>query len=141
MLDDSFSRPVSHRLAAHLFFLLLCAAGTLLLGSSSQLHLPSDVTEQRQHLGMCHLTGACDQRNILRSHSISPVPLPCHSGTCHLRVRWSEVSMVGGSGEEDLCTPYTRDLCTGMAGEFSILLGFSGIAKPSKAATTSQTGN
>lgn len=40
-----------------------------------------------------------------------------------------------------LCIPYTRDPCTGMAGEFTILLGFSGIAKPSKAATNSQTGN
>lgn len=40
-----------------------------------------------------------------------------------------------------LCIPDTLDLCTGMAGEFTILLGFSGIAKPSKAAATSQTGN
>lgn len=44
MLDDSFSRPYLVGLQ-HLFFPLLCAAGTLLLGCSSQLHL-SCVTEQ-----------------------------------------------------------------------------------------------
>lgn len=43
---------LSCRLAAPHFFPLLCAAGMLLLGSSSQLRLPCDVTEQRrQHLG------------------------------------------------------------------------------------------
>lgn len=104
MLDDSFLRPYLVGSAVPRFLSLLCAAATLLLGSSSQLHLPCDVTEQRgRTLACAFLSGACDQRNILRCRSISPLPSPCHCGTCHLRVRCFEVSMVGGSAGEDLC--------------------------------------
>lgn len=65
MLDDSFSRPVSHRLAEPHFLLLLHAAGTLLLGSSSQLHLPCDVTEQRGSTLACAIRLELAIRGIL----------------------------------------------------------------------------
>lgn len=99
--------------------LILQACSTLLLPSAvCSWYTPSRILKPAASALGCYraeaapwhmcLSGAGDQRNITGSHSISPVPSPCHSGTCHLRVRWSEVSMVGGSGEEDFCYLCTR---------------------------------